>query len=238
MPTGNVPRVESVPAAGDGGAQIPARVFLRPIGSPLTAGLAGLAIGSLVEAGLSLRWVGVSDTHQVGLVLIAVPFVLQLIACVFAYLARDGSAGATLGMLSTSWLALGLVHLASVPGHTSGALGLLLLASGGTVACSAAAISTGKPLPGVVFALAAGRFAVAGIYQLSSVVTWRDADGIIGLVVTGVAVYALLAFKLEDQRHHPLLPTFRRGLGRRAMLGGPLAQLDDIDSEAGVRRGT
>lgn len=217
---------------------IPARIFLRPIGTPLTVGLSGLAIASLVESGLSLGWVAKTQVHEIGLILIAVPFVLQLLACVFSYLSRDGAAGATLGVLSTTWLGLGLVHLTSSPGSRSGALGLLLLAAGGLLALSALAIGISKPLPAVVFGLAAIRFALSGIYQLGDVSTWEHAAGIVGLVVTGLAAYAVLAFELEGQRHRPVLPTFRVGQGRRAITAAGLQQLDGVANEAGVRETT
>lgn len=74
--------------------QTDVRVFLRPIGSPLTIAMSGLGIGSLVQSGLDLRWISVSETTQAGVILLAAPFVLQLLGAVFAYLARDGAAGA------------------------------------------------------------------------------------------------------------------------------------------------
>ncbi len=88
------------------------RVVLRPIGTPLTVGMSGLAVASFVQSGLDLGWMSKSQGGAVALILISVPFVLQLLACVFAYLARDGATGATLGLLATNWLSLGLVHLA------------------------------------------------------------------------------------------------------------------------------
>jgi len=217
---------------------VPARIFLRPIGTPLTVGLSGLAIASLVESGLSLRWLARTQVHDVGLILIAVPFVLQLLACVFSYLARDGAAGAALGVLATTWLGLGLVHLVSRPAGTSGALGLLLLGASGVLVMSALAIGIAKPLPAAVFTLAALRFALSGIYQLGAASGWEHAGGIIGLVVTGLAAYAVLAFELEGQRHRPVLPTFRVGQGRQAIAGAGVAQLDGVANEAGVREMT
>jgi succinate-acetate transporter protein len=222
----------------NGDEAIPARIFLRPIGSPLTVGLSGLAIASLVESGLSLHWVAKTQVHQIGLILIAVPFVLQLLACVFAYLARDGAAGATLGILATTWLGLGLVHATSSPGSRSGALGLLLLAAGGMLALSTLAIGTAKPLPAAVFGLAAVRFALSGIYQLGGVSSWEHAAGIVGLVITGIAAYAVLAFELEGQQHRPVLPTFRVGPGRKAITAAGLQQLDGVANEPGVRQTT
>ncbi|MGH2928254.1 MAG: hypothetical protein ACRDL8_08630, partial [Solirubrobacteraceae bacterium] len=109
-------------------------IFLRPIGSPLTLGTSGLAIASLVQSGLDLGWVSPRETALSGLILIAVPFVLQLIASLLAYVARDGATGAALGVLATTWLAMGLVHVVSGSSAPSGALGLLLVAAGGTLA--------------------------------------------------------------------------------------------------------
>src|SRR5579875_1911458 len=153
------------------------RVFLRPIGSPLTIGMAGLTIASLVQSGLDLHWLAVTQGHDVGLILISVPFLLQLLACVFSYLARDGATGAALGVLSVSWLALGLVHLTSAPGSRSGALGLMLLAAGAMLCLSAIAAASSKPLPGTVFTLAGVRFLVAGIYELGAATVWQHAAG-------------------------------------------------------------
>jgi succinate-acetate transporter protein len=213
----------------------PSQVFLRPIGSPLTLGMSGLAVGSLVESGLDLGWITKGETAQVGIVLLTVPFVLQLVACVFSFFARDGAAAACTGLLSATWLAYGLLHLVSA-GATSDALGLLLLAAGGVLALSAVAVSVGKPLPGAVFALASLRFLVSGVYELSGNGSWQNAAGVTGLVVCGLAAYCVLAFELEGQLRRPVLPTFRRGRGERSLNDGWNGQLDGIANEPGVRQ--
>lgn len=214
------------------------RVFLRPIGSPLTIGMSGLAVASLVQSGFDLRWVAPSQRPEVGVLLVAIPFVLQMIACIFAYLSRDGAAGAAVGLLSASWLGMGLSYITSTPPSRSGALGLMLLASGGVLLCSALAVMLSKPLPGVVFALAGVRFVLSGIYELDGSSSWHHAAGVIGLVVCGLAVYCVLAFELEGERHRPVLPTFRRGTGRSALARGLDGQLDGVANEAGVRQTT
>jgi uncharacterized protein len=200
--------------------------------------MAGLAIASFVESGLALHWVPESQTGKVGLILLAVPFTLQLIACLFSYLARDGAAGASLGVLATTWLAVGLVHISSIPAHISGALGLLLLASAAMLALSGAAVARAKPLPALVFLASALRFALDGIYQLSGTASWQHAAGVVGLVITGAAAYGLVAFELEGQARSPILPTFRRSRGRAAVGDGMTSQLDGIEHEAGVRQTT
>jgi hypothetical protein len=217
---------------------MPVRVFLRPVGSPLTIGMAGLAVASLLQGGFDLGWVPKSQQADVGLLLASVPFILQLVACVFAYLARDGASGATLGVLATTWLGLGIVHISSSPGSTSGALGLLLLASGTVLALSAITVAWGKILPGAIFLLTGLRFVLAGVYELSGSAGWQEAAGIISLIVLAGAAYGILAFELEGQRREPVLPTLRRSAGRTAVAGQLSEQLDGLAHEAGVRRTT
>ena len=214
------------------------RIFLRPIGSPLTLGLSGLAIASLVQSGLDLHWLALDQTHDVGLILLTLPFLLQLVACVLSYLARDGAAGAAVGVLSTSWLAVGLVHVTSLPGTRSGALGLMLVAAGAVLLVSGVAVGVGKPLVAGVFLLAALRFIAGGIYYLGGPSFWQDAGGLIGLGVAGMAAYGVLAFELEGQLHHPVLPTLRRGRGAAAITDDPGAAIDGVVSEPGVRQTT
>ncbi|HSC05002.1 MAG TPA: hypothetical protein VLC49_16845 [Solirubrobacteraceae bacterium] len=210
------------------------RIFLRPIGSPLTIGMSGLAIASLVESGLALKWVPSSEAVQAGLILIAVPFVLQLLATIFSYLARDGAAGAATGVLATSWLALGLSHVTAGTARTVAVLGLLLVAAGGVLSLSSISVGVGKPLLGTVFMLAALRFGLDGVYELSGTAFWQDIAGVIGLVVCAVAAYCVLAFELEGQQRRTVLPTLRRGRAELAVSG----QMDGVVREAGVRQTT
>jgi succinate-acetate transporter protein len=199
--------------------------------------MAGLGVASLVQSGFDLHWVAKSQALEVGLILLAVPFFLQLIASILAYMARDGAGGAVIGVLATSWLAIALVHIAG-GGHRSGALGLMLLASAGMISFSALVVGTTKPLPAAVFFLTATRFALAGIYQLGAGTSWRDAAGLVGLVVLVGAAYCALAFELEGQQSRPVLPTFRTGRGRAAVLGHTEAAIDDVVHSAGVRQTT
>lgn len=212
------------------------RIFLRPIGSPLTLGMSGLAVASLVQSGLDLRWLALDQTREAGLILLAVPFVLQLVACVFSYLARDGAAGAAVGVLSASWLAEGLVHITSTPGSRSGALGLMLLAAGAVLMLSSVAVGVGKPLVAGVFVLAALRFVTGGVYLLGASSTWQDIAGIIGLVVVASAAYCVLAFELEGQTHRAVLPTLRRGPASNRH--PPPQTIETIATEPGVRQTT
>ncbi len=111
---------EESPERALAGAQR-AAIFLRPIGSPLPLGLVGLAVSSAVLSCLHLGWIPVSEQHQAALVLMAFAFPLQALATVLLFLARDAPTGAGMGVLSFSWLTLGVLLLTSRPGSTSAA---------------------------------------------------------------------------------------------------------------------
>ncbi len=216
-----------------------AHIFLRPIGTPLSLGMAGLAIASLVQSGFDLHWIAKSQGLEVGLVLLAVPFFLQFLASVLSYLARDGTMGTAVGVLSASWLAIALIHIASRGGHRSGALGLMLLAAGGILLLTALAIGATKLLPSAVFGVAGIRFALSGVFELGGRHPWETAAGIAGLVVVALAAYGVLAFDLEGMHHRAILPTFRRGRARAALQPSPPgAAIDDVVHEPGVREMT
>jgi hypothetical protein len=200
--------------------------------------MCGLAIASLVQSGFDLHWVSRAESLKIGLLLLTVPFLLQGTASVLSYLARDAAAGCALGVLATTWLAIGVVHVASPGAQRSGALGLMLLASAGTLALTSLSVGVGKPLPGAVFLIEALRFGLAGIYELSAQGAWADVAGVTGLVVLAGGAYCLLAFELEDQQRRPVLPTLRRGRARAALLGGPETAVDDVLHDPGVRQTT
>lgn len=214
------------------------QIVLRPIGNPLSLGMAGLAIASLVQSGYDLRWIGRGEGLKVGLVLLAVPFFLQFVASVLAFLARDGATGTAVGVLSASWLAIALIHIASKGPHRSGALGMMLLASGGLLVLTATAIGVSKLLPSAVFGVVGIRFALAGVYELGGAHSFSYAAGIAGLVVVALAGYCVLAFDLEGMHHRAVVPTFRRGRAQEALSGATPAALDDVVHEPGVRQMT
>ena len=86
-------------AAGAGGRMndAPVRIVLRPIANPLPLGFLALAAGTLLVSGLQLDWLAPTQGEDVGLILLAFVFPLQLIACVFGYLGRDVVAGTGMG---------------------------------------------------------------------------------------------------------------------------------------------
>jgi succinate-acetate transporter protein len=201
----------------------PARVMLRPIGNPLPLGFLALSGGTLLVTGLQLGWLSNSDGKDVALILIAFVFPLQLVTAVFGYLGRDVVAGTGMGILSGTWLSIGLVTLTSAPGSVSDALGLFLLLAAVAMLVPAVAAASGKLVAVAVLGTTSLRFACTGVYQLTASGTWKDLAGVVGLLLCVIAVYAALAIALEDARRTTVLPTGRRGGGR------------DVEDEAGIR---
>ena len=212
-------------------------VVLRPLGSPVALGLAGLAIASFVSAGFDLRWIATSDVQRVGLLVLVTVVPMQAVAAMLAFAARDGATGGAFGLQSAAWAVLGASYVSSLPtAPPNGATGLVLLAAGVLIAVSGAGMTRAKLLIGLAVGLSGARFILAAITQLGGGNGWTKAGAIIGLVIVGVSAYTAWATELEDMADRTVLPTGRLG-GGRASLRAPFAeQVRGVEHEAGVRR--
>jgi uncharacterized protein len=211
------------------------RIVVRPIGSPLALGLFGLAAGTLVLAGLQLGWVDRGEGENVGLILIAFPFVAQLLASIWSTLARDVVALTAMGVLALTWLTLGLVFMGLEPGETSDALGLLLIFSAIAMALTGVVAALSKLALGLVFLTAALRFALGALHQLTADETWENAAGVVGLALFTFAVYAAFAVELEEAQSRTVLPLGRRMKGRLALDASLDEQMRQAPNAPGVR---
>lgn len=211
------------------------RIVLRPIASPLVLGFLALGGASVVFSGQQLHWYGAGQSSVVAVALMCFGFLLQSVASLFGFLARDVVTASAMGVLAASWLSLGLVTVLTAPGSTNPALGVLLVFAAVALLVPALAASFGKLVVALVLFTAALRFVLSGAYQLSAVPTLRTAAGIVGLVLSGVALYAALALGLEDLQRSTVLPVLRLGMGKTAMRGTPAEETAGLEHEAGVR---
>nr|WP_255429991.1 GPR1/FUN34/YaaH family transporter [Streptomonospora sp. PA3] len=210
---------------------------MRPVASSAPVGFMALAVATLMLSSLQLGWLPQSERNPVALVLIAFAFPLQLLGCVFGFLARDTVVGTGMGILSATWLSTAVVTLTSPPGTTTTpTLGVLMLAVAVGLLVPAAGAATGKPLAAVVLAAASVRFGLTAGYELTGAPQWAAVSGAAGVVLCAIALYGSLALLIEDVLKRPVLPVFRRGAGRASMRGNLHEQLSTIESEAGVRR--
>lgn len=217
-------------------AQAISRVFLRPIASPLPLGFLALAAGSFTMAGAELSWLPQAQSAAAGLVILAFVVPLQVASFLFGFLARDPAAATGMAVQAGGWLAIGLITYTSTPGQVSGALGLILLGAGTVMLVPALTAVQSKVVAAAVMGLTSLRFYLTAAYQLTAGPGWRTAAGAAGLALAALALYAGLAFELEDNRRATVLPTLRRAGGQRAVTGRLTDEVAGIHHEAGVRQ--
>jgi uncharacterized protein len=211
------------------------RIMLRPIGSGLPLGFFAFAIGMLLLGCSAIGWIPVSEQKDVGMLLIAFVFPLELIATIVAFLARDTLGATTLGLFATSWLALGWADRSSPPGSTSITLGIYLFGFA-TAAFLLALLSTrGKPFFSALLTVAVARMVLAGVYEIGGSQEWLHIAGGLALALAALAMYGGTALGLEDALQRELLPLFRRGGAQEAFQGYD-AQLERLEAEPGVRQ--
>lgn len=211
------------------------RIFLRPIGSGLPLGFFSFGIGMLLLGSLAIGWIPADEQKQVGMLLVSFVFPLELVATVVAFLARDTLGATTLGLFTTSWLAIGWADISTPPGSTSVALGVYLFGFATAILLIAVMSTLGKPFFSVLLAIAVARMVLSGYYEVGGSHEWLKVSGGFAIALAAFAMYGGTAFALEDARQEPVLPLFRRGAADTAFKGFE-AQLDRLEAEPGVRQ--
>lgn len=213
---------------------LPYRIMLRPIANPLPVGLTALLISTCAVGALQLGWIPSGQAQIVGRAVIALALMLQLPGALLGFLARDPAAGTGMALLGGTWLMIGITLAFTLPGTSSAGLGVLLLAASVALLVPIAA-SLAKPVTAVVLVASSARFALTGVVQLGAPPVWETIAGIAGLVLGAIALYAAMAFELEDIHQRAILPLGRTGPAHHAMESGVAEQLRGVENEAGVR---
>ncbi len=211
------------------------RVMLRPTGNPLPLAFMALAIATVGFSALQLGIVAPAEEHVIALAVLVLTVPLQLLSSVIGFGARDSIAGTGMAMVSGVWAMIAVSTLLSEPGSSSPALGILLQVAALALLVPVSA-SRGKVLASMVLVGSAVRFSVTGISHLSSAPAWEVAAGILGMLLGALALYAALGFELEESAHPVQLPLTRRKAGLEPFRDSLEEQVDQIASEAGVRR--
>jgi hypothetical protein len=212
------------------------RVFVRPYGSSVPLGVLAFGIGMFMYAALDAPWVKGADTHTVGLMLMTFVAPLQLIATIIAFLARDTTAGVSLGLFAGAWATTGALTIVSEPGTLDAAVGYFLIAFTVAALVLATVAWQGQPLFALLLTLSSTRALLSAVYELGGGKGWNEVGGWLAAGIFCVAMYMGLAFLLEDSRGHAVLPIGRRGSSREAIEGGLATQLEGLADEAGVRK--
>jgi succinate-acetate transporter protein len=212
------------------------RVVLRPIASSLPLGFFAFTVGTMLLTALELRWVPVSETAQVAVLVLAFVMPLEALSGLFAFPARDSGAATGLLTLSAAWAATAIILLHGPPGALSLALAVFLLTLTALMLVMSAAAVIGKPLFGLLLLIGACRFALTGVYQATGTVTVEQAAGWLGVPLGVFALYGGLALLLEEGTQRMVLPIGRRGRSRTSLEGSFAHQVRQAEQEPGVRR--
>jgi succinate-acetate transporter protein len=211
------------------------RIVLRPIASGMPMGFFSFAIGMLMLGLLSIGVIPLAEAKQTGLILALFVFPLELVATIFAFLARDSMSAATLGLFTTSWLTIGVLDAISQPGKKSIDLGVSLFGFSFAELLLALLAIKAKPFFTVLLGAAVLRTLAAGIYETGGGHGSYMFSGYVALIVMAMAFYGGVAFALEDANQKPVLPLFRRGAADEAF-SGYHNQLARLEAEPGVRQ--
>lgn len=210
-------------------------IVLRPIASPMPLGFLAFAVGTAVTAMSSLGVVPSSDGHQVAVLLLTFTGPLQLLAAVFAFLARDVGAGTAFAVFAGTWVSTGTGQLLAPDGSTSPVTAVFFVALAVVALLLAVSARSGKPALTVLLVLSAARLVVLAVHEATGSSALDRAAGVVGSVIALASLYGALALLLEDAQGRLVLPTGRRGTARDSFEGDLDAQLAGLDSEAGVR---
>lgn len=166
----------------------------------------GLAVASVLVASYQLGWIQAREGHQVALAVLVVMVPLQTLAALFSLLESDTATATASGMLSATWAAESGLLLSMRVGATSDALGVLLLAAAVAIAVPVVAGLSRRVAPNLVVGATAGRFALTGLYEVTTGEVARQISAILGLGLAVLALYTALALALEQARGRTVLP--------------------------------
>jgi succinate-acetate transporter protein len=182
------------------------RIVLRPLASPLPLGFFGFAIGTVLLAAFELNWIPPAQSLGLIVIILAFSAPLELMSSILGFLMRDAGAAVSMGVFGSGWVALSLFYLFYGPEAHAAVVAIYLFTEALVIFAIAIASLSGKPLLSLVLALAGIRFILSACWHLGASDDLKFAAGAIGLLLGALAIYAGLAFLLEEVKHKPVLP--------------------------------
>ncbi|MEU8803074.1 GPR1/FUN34/YaaH family transporter [Spirillospora sp. NPDC048819] len=225
------------------------RVVLSPVAAPSILGLFGFAGATMMVGAWQADWYGNPLTP-----LILWPFalmfggVMQLVATVWSYRARDGLATAMHGTWGAFWLAYGVLFMLvslgaypaalapvagdSYPGFAFWWVALAVITGLGAIA----ALGVSMALTGLLIALAAGAgFTAAGYFAPS---TWSlEVGGWLFVASAVLALYTAAAMMFEGTFGRTILPVGKRRRATGVPGGKAPRSLEYAQGQPGVKSG-
>ena len=141
------------------------RIVLRPVASSLPLGFLAFGAGTILLTALERQWVPLDQGTTLMVMVLAFVVPLEVLAGIFAFLARDSGAATALSLLGAAWAATALTVYRGAPGGLSTSLGIFLLTLTAMMLVLAAGALRSKPLFGVLLLMGACRFVLTGLYE-------------------------------------------------------------------------
>lgn len=174
--------------------------------------------------------------HALVFIFLAYVAPLELLPCIFGFLARDTGTATTMGIFGSGWVALSLYYLFFGLTARNATFGVFLVMDSLAIFALSIASLSGKPMMGVILLFSAIRFVLAAALQFGAGPNIAITAGAFGLLTGALAVYGGLALLLEDVKQKTVLPVFRRSQARQSLEGSLQDQLERLHHEAGVRK--
>ena len=174
------------PAKIEPDAQAMTRIVLRPIGSPLPLGYFTVAIDNVLVSTLQWGLLPAADRRAVALIVFPA-FIVQAIVGIFAIGARDSIAATLMLSFATTWLVDALVLYANPPG-AGAALGIFYVVFAVFISFMLASALLKRALAAVLL-VAAPRFLIAGLANLTGNQMLAQAGAVLGFLLATVALY-------------------------------------------------
>jgi uncharacterized protein len=217
----------------DPDAQAITRIVLRPIGSPLPLGFFTVATNNVLLSVLQWGVLPAADRRAVALTVFPA-FIVQTISGLYALGARDSIAGTLMLSFATTWLVDALVFFVNPPGAAA-TLGMFYVVFAVFISFMLASARQKRSIVAVL-AVAAPRFLISGVAELTGNQALAQTGSVLGFLLAAVALYTAFALLLEDSRGREVLPTGRFGAARQAIHGNLTDELRGIERQPGVRR--
>jgi succinate-acetate transporter protein len=191
------------------------RVFLQPIAAPSVLGLIGFSIATMMVGAWQAGWYGSSTTPE-----ILWPFamiaggLLQIIACVECFRARDSVALAVHGIWGSFWIGWSVLQIlvtthtmaAIALGSASGAFGFWFIALAiTTLSCTVAGIPQGGMQLLTLGTLTAGA-ALSAVGFWAPSLGWTRAGGWLFVVSAAAAWLFATAMMMEQSFGRTIIP--------------------------------
>lgn len=222
--------------SGDVAPEGPVQITLRPIASSLPLGFFAFCGGTVLLTALEAGWVPPADGRPLMVMVLAFVVPLEVLAGVFAFLARDSGAATGLTLLGAAWAATAITVASGPPGALSPPLAIFLLTLTPMMFAMFAASLSAKPLFGLLLLAGGCRFALTGIYEVTGIAGIEKSAGWLGIPLAAFALYGGLALLLEEGKQRSVLPVGRRGMARTSLDGDLGHQIRKASQEPGVRR--